>query len=139
MPQHCGNYGILPRFFRKKSSIHRFTKELYYTYIDLTGKNLHGSEFLVFPHCVRTNYGNYRILLPRFLQNFRQINVLLKKFTINWFDGKRFVWQWISPFSTLHCVLSTNTQCGKLKNLLANGVIVHSLANIHSTKKFTVP
>ena len=36
-----------------------------------------------------------------FAEKFRQIKVLLKKFTINWFDGKRFAWQWISCFSTL--------------------------------------
>ena len=36
-----------------------------------------------------------------FSQKFRQINVLLNNFTINWFDGKRFAWQWISRFSTL--------------------------------------
>ena len=45
--------------------------------------------------------GNFGILLPRFSQIFRQINVLLKNFTINWFDGKNFAWQWISRFSTL--------------------------------------
>ena len=28
-------------------------------------------------------------------------NVLLKNFTVNWFDEKIFVWQWISRFSTL--------------------------------------
>ena len=27
-----------------------------------------------------------------FSQKFRQSNVLLKNFTINWFDGKKFVW-----------------------------------------------
>ena len=33
--------------------------------------------------------GNHGILLPRFFsQKFRQINVLLNNFTINWFDGK---------------------------------------------------
>ena len=35
-----------------------------------------------------------------FTQKFRQINVLLQNFTINWFDGKKFTWQWISRFST---------------------------------------
>ena len=38
-------------FFAKIPSNQRFTKELYYK-IDLTEKNLHGREFLVFPHCV---------------------------------------------------------------------------------------
>ena len=48
-------------------------------------------------HC-----GNYGILLPRFfLQKFRQITILVKKCTINWFDGKKFAWQWISRLSTL--------------------------------------
>ena len=28
-----------------------------------------------------------------FFKKFRQINVLLKNFTINWFDGKKIVWQ----------------------------------------------
>ena len=34
-------------------------------------------------------------------QIFRQINVLLKDFTVNQFDEKKFVCQWISRFSTL--------------------------------------
>ena len=38
-----------------------------------------------------------------FSQKFRQINVLLKNFTINWFDGRKFAWQRISRFST-RCV-----------------------------------
>ena len=46
--------------------------------------------------------GNFWILLPAtvFSQKFRQINVLLKNSTINWFDGKKFEWPWISRFST---------------------------------------
>ena len=45
-----------------------------------------------------THCENYGILLPRFiLQKFRQINVLLKNFTINWFDGKKFAWPKCSP------------------------------------------
>ena len=46
----CGNYRILlPPFFRKKSLIVTFYKRTLLR-IDLT-KNLHGSEFLVYPHC----------------------------------------------------------------------------------------
>ena len=48
-----------------------------------------------------------------FSQIFRQINVLLKNFTLNWFDEKKFTWQRISRFSTSHTV-----QCGKAKNSL---------------------
>ena len=36
-----------------------------------------------------------------FLQNFRQINVFLKNFTVNQFDEKKNWWQWISRFSAL--------------------------------------
>ena len=45
--------------------------------------------------------GNYGILLPVVSKKIRQINVLLKNFTINWFDEKNFAWQWILRFSTL--------------------------------------
>ena len=63
-------------------------------------------------------YWNFGILLPRFFsQKFRQINVLLKNFTVNWFDGRKFAWQLISRFSTLHCV--GNPQCGNFRNLLS--------------------
>ena len=40
-----------------------------------------------------------------FSQKFRQISILVKNFTINWFDGKKFVWQRIARFSTL-CKMS---------------------------------
>ena len=77
-----------------------------------------------------------------FSQKICQINVLLKNFTINCFDGKKFAWQWIFRFSTLCCgnygnslscisisyffdkkfvkptILLTITQCGKTKNSL---------------------
>ena len=36
-----------------------------------------------------------------FSQNFRQIIILQKNFTTNWFDGKKFAWQWIFYFSTM--------------------------------------
>ena len=36
-----------------------------------------------------------------FSQNFRQSIILQKNFTTNWFDGKKFAWQWIFHFSTL--------------------------------------
>ena len=36
-----------------------------------------------------------------FSQIFRQINVLLKDFTVNQFDEKKFAWQWFFRFSTL--------------------------------------
>ena len=43
----------------------------------------------VWAHC-----GNYGILLPQFFWRiFRQINVLLKNSTVNWFDEKYFAWQ----------------------------------------------
>ena len=44
---NCGNLGILLRrfFLQKFRQINVLLK------IDLTGKNLRGSEFLVFPHC----------------------------------------------------------------------------------------
>ena len=45
-------------------------------------------------------------------QKFRQINVLLKKFTIDWFDGKKFAWQWICRFSTLWCTIYSYTHFG---------------------------
>ena len=38
-----------------------------------------------------------------FFQIFRQSNVLLKNFTVNWFDEKKFAWRWISHFSILCC------------------------------------
>ena len=53
-----------------------------------------------------------------FSQNFRQINVLLKNFIMNWFDGKSFAWQWISRFSTLWDV-HTAALCGNYANLLS--------------------
>ena len=36
-----------------------------------------------------------------FSQKFREINFLLKNFTLSWFDEKNFAWQWIFRFSTL--------------------------------------
>ena len=40
-----------------------------------------------------------------FSQKFRQFNVLVDKelYYVYWFDGKKFVWKWISRFSTLLC------------------------------------
>ena len=54
---------------------------------------------------VRVNFRNFHTTLWKlrnftatdFPQNFHQIKVLLR----NWFDGKKFAWQWISRFSTL--------------------------------------
>ena len=43
-----------------------------------------------------------------FPQKFRQINVLLKKFTINWFDGKNFAYGEILVFP--HCVFANFTK-----------------------------
>ena len=38
-----------------------------------------------------------------FSQKFRQINVLQKNFSMNWFDEKKMLgWQWISSFSHTH-------------------------------------
>ena len=34
--------------------------------------------------------------------------MLLKSFTLNWFDAKKFAWQWISSFSTLCKITSFN-------------------------------
>ena len=48
---------------------------------------------------VRENLRNFHTVV--ILQKFRQINILQKKFTINWFDGKEFAWQIVSQFSTL--------------------------------------
>ena len=36
---------------------------------------------------------------------FRQINDLLKNFTVNWFHENKISWQWISRFSTLCCAI----------------------------------
>ena len=55
-------------------------------------------------------HGSASELLVFFPQKFRQINVLLKNFTINWFHGKKFVWQWISRFSTLCSGNSSKTR-----------------------------
>ena len=46
-----------------------------------------------------------------FSQKFRQINVLLKNFTINWFDGRKFGWQWICRFSTLWHTVMWRVNC----------------------------
>ena len=49
---HCGNYGIfLPQFFRKISVKSKFLLKNF-TVNQFDEKNLRGSEFLVFPHCV---------------------------------------------------------------------------------------
>ena len=62
---------------------------------------------IILPQCreigkvLKNHTGNFAILLPLFSQKVRQINVLLKSLTINWFHGKKFAWQWISRFSTL--------------------------------------
>ena len=42
-------------------------------------------------------------LLKDHLQKFRQINVLLKNFTVNWFDEKKFCF--IVNFSFFHIVM----------------------------------
>ena len=42
-----------------------------------------------------------RFYCQGFSQNFRQIIILQKNFTTNWFDGKKFAWQWIFYFSTM--------------------------------------
>ena len=63
---------------------------------------------------VRLNRSNFHTTLWKlrnftatlYSQIFRQINVLLKNFTVYWFDEKKFAWQWICRFSTL-CVIST--------------------------------
>ena len=55
-------------------------------------------ENFLFFHTVRWKSRNFTATV--FTQNFRQIN----NFTVNWFDVKNFVWQWIFRFSTLHSV-----------------------------------
>ena len=44
-------------------------------------------------------FWNYAAMV--FSQKFRQSNVLLKNFTINWIWRKIIAWQWFSRFSTL--------------------------------------
>ena len=48
---HCGNYGILLSRFYCKKSLKSMFYERNFTLNWFDGKNLHGSEFLVFPHC----------------------------------------------------------------------------------------
>ena len=50
-------------------------------------------------HTVLWKFRNFTATI--FSQKFRQINVWVKNFTINWFDGIKFSWQKISRFSTL--------------------------------------
>ena len=54
-----------------------------------------------------------------FSQKFRQIDVLLKNFTISWFDGKKFAWQWIFHFSTL-CSVEKQDILSHQKNISSN-------------------
>ena len=60
-----------------------------------------------------------------FSQKFRQINVLLKNLTINWFDGKSFEWQWISRFSTFwaaqYCTVWK--KCSQWKSISSNQLL----------------
>ena len=55
-----------------------------------------------------------------FTQKFRQINVLLKNFTIDWFDGKKFAWQWISRFSTLWILNFPDCACDSARFFCEN-------------------
>ena len=79
-----GNFEILlPRtmfshIFRQINVL----KELYYKLI--WRKNLHGSEFLVSPHCgnTRTVFEYFGISLSRFCQKFRERNAFTKEVTI---------------------------------------------------------
>ena len=68
----------------------RREKKSFYTVYEIDDLSAHTVEITEF-YCHATVFS----------QKFRQINVLLKNFTVNWFDGKNFAWQWISRFSTL--------------------------------------
>ena len=92
------------RFWAKLSSNQNFTKELYCKLI-WRKKNLRDSELLVF----RTLWKLQNFTATIFSQKFRQINVLLNNFTIIWFDGKKFAWQWISRLST-RCVFAPQSR-----------------------------
>ena len=64
-------------------------------------KKILARENFSFFHTVSTLWKFRNFIATVFSQKFRQINVLLKNFTINWFDGKKFAWQWICRFSTV--------------------------------------
>ena len=67
-------------------------------------------------HTVRTllwKLWNFTVTV--FIQNFCQINVLLKNFTVNWFDEKICVAENLSFFHTLFRV----AQCWKKRNFLS--------------------
>ena len=57
-----------------------------------------------------------------FRKNSVKLTFYLKNFTINWFDGKKFAWQWIFHFSTLWH--SNTVQCGNYSFFCKNCVKV---------------
>ena len=59
--------------------------------------------------CEKMVTAKFRNFQGFFSQKFRQITILVKKFTINWFDGKKFAWQWISRLST-RCVFAPQSR-----------------------------
>ena len=62
------------------------------------------------PHCAVWKLRNFTAIL----QNFRQINVLLKNFAINWFDGKELCGSEFLVFP--YCVDVPCAQCWKTRN-----------------------
>ena len=93
--------------------------------IDFTDKILHTTAL-----CGKIkNFRNYHTtvwklrnftatILP---QKFRQINFLLKKFTLNWIDEKKFAWQWISCFPT---------ECEKTRNSLSQNFFFREINSL---------
>ena len=92
---------VRSHFWRKFRKSNILTKEL------ISRKNFSVKRNSRFPHnmtqhsvvCSLRKFWNLTAIF--FSQKFRQIKVLLKNVTVNWFDGKHFAWQWISLFSTL--------------------------------------
>ena len=92
------------------------------------GKNKNVAENLRNFHTVqRTLWKLRNFTATIFSQKFRQINFLLKKFTLNCFDGKKIAWQRFFCFSTLCWVNFTKNYCSfHIKFYLAKVFFVKS-------------
>ena len=95
-------FTLISHFFRKKFvKVTVLLKKLLNSWFDEIFVSVRVFFFFSFFHTVPFTLLKLRNFTATvFWQIFRQIKVLLKNFTMNWFDGKN-LWQWISSFSTL--------------------------------------
>ena len=112
-PQQCGNYGILlPPFFRKNSVNVTFYYLKNFTLNWFDEKNLHGSEFFVFPHCAQCGKTKNLVSPRKYPKKFRQIwwknsLLLFSNFSVIQFhelwqikEEKKSFWDAFSSFSS---------------------------------------